>query len=77
MKHSQLYMLLGGMCFVGSLLTSKLSSSLLLLGMFIFWQICAILMMPKEFELEKIQRKLERAKFELIVDLLEQWRKKR
>jgi len=71
MKYSQLYMLLGGMCFVGSLLTSKLSSSLMLLFMFLFWQISAIYVMPKEFKMEKIERKLERAKFDLIVQLLD------
>ena len=70
-------MLLGGMNFVGSLLTSKLTSSLLLLGMFIYWSFCALFTMPKEFLLDKIAKTHERAKFEIIVHLLEQRRKKK
>ena len=77
MKNSQLYMLLGGMCFVGSLLANHLWDSLLLFGMFIFWNFCAIYIMPKEFQMERAERMHARAKFEIIIHLLEQRRKKK
>jgi len=70
-------MLFAQMCFVGSLLTSKLSSSLMLLGMFVFWNSCALFIMERENSLERIERTHERAKFEIIVHLLEQGRKKK
>ena len=71
MKNSQLYLLLGGMCFVGSLLTSKLSNSLLLFFMFFFWNFSALYIMRKESELEKFERSIERMKDEMIFSVLE------
>ena len=71
MKNSQLYLLLGGMCFVGSLLTSKLSNSLLLFFMFLFWNFSALYIMRKESELEKFERSIERMKDEMIFSVLE------
>ena len=77
MKNSQVYMILGGMCFVGSFLTNHVWDSFLLILMFFFWSGCALFIMPKEFLLDKIAKTHERAKFEIIVHLLEQRRKKK
>jgi len=62
MKNSQMYILLGGMCFVGSLLTNHLWDSLLLIGMMLFWHILAIIIIPKENELEMLEMRLEERK---------------
>ena len=71
MKWSQLYLLLGQMCFVGSFLTNHLTDSLLLFGMMIFWHVCAIILMQKEREVEKAEFELESLKFKIIVNLLD------
>jgi len=48
MKYSQFYILIGQMSFVGSLLTHRVASSLLLLAMFFYWSFAGIYMMIKE-----------------------------
>jgi len=70
-------MLLGGMNFVGSLLTNKLTSSLLLLGMFIYWSFCALFTMPKEFKIERMERQCENLKFDMIIKSLENLRREK
>jgi len=71
MKNSQLYLLLGGMCFVGSLLTSKLSNSLLLFFMFFFWNFSALYIMRLEKKESEFERSIERMKDEMIFSVLE------
>jgi len=71
MKYSQLYMLMGTMHFVGSLLTHNLSSSLLLFGMATYWYICAIIFLKKESELLRVEKKLERLKDQYVIEFLE------
>ena len=71
MKQSQLYMILGTMHFVGSLMTKDIGNSLLLLTMFIFWSFTAIFSLKFEYKMARIERTHERVKFHLIVELLE------
>jgi len=71
MKYSQLYMLMGTMHFVGSLFTTKFSNSLLLLGMAVYWFMCAIIFLKKESELSRVEKKLERLKDQYVIEFLE------
>jgi len=71
MKQSQLYMLMSIICFVGSLLTNHIWDSMLLFVMFFFWSIFSIFFLLAEIKIEKLQRKLERAKDQCIIRFLE------
>jgi len=55
MKYSQLYMLFSQMCFVGSLLTHRVASSLLLLAMFFYWGIWGVVMHFQEIRIERME----------------------
>ena len=55
MKYSQLYMLFAQMSFVGSLLTHRVASSLLLLAMFFYWGIWGVILYFHERRIERME----------------------
>ena len=70
MKQSQLYMILGQMCFVGSFLTNHLWDSLLLFIMMIYWFGATIFAHFMERKMEMLERLSKRLKDEIIIETL-------
>lgn len=70
MKQSQLYMILGQMCFVGSFLTNHLWDSLLLLIMMFYWFGATLFSFWMERRIERLERLSQRLKDEIILDSL-------
>lgn len=76
MKQSQLHILISNMFMVGAFL-GKGTGSWFMLFVAFFWMIGAILSWKSEILLERMERKLNQQKFEIIVALLSQNRRKK
>jgi len=84
MKNSQLNILIANMFLVGSFLNPDFVGSIFMLFVGAIWMVFGVLASKQEFELWRINNRLEKAirnnyykMFELVVELLEKPKKKR
>lgn len=77
MKQSQVYMLIAGMFLAGSFLTNHVWDSIAMLFIGGFWTCCAVFSMTSERMIEHLERRLQNVKFNLIVDLLSEKKRRK
>ena len=84
MKDSQLNILIANMFLVGALLNQDVIGSFMMLIIGIMWMFFGIMSMRGEFELWRLENRLENSKrkyfqsmFELLIEILEKPKKKK